>query len=714
MGINDSTGRLGQKVYTFETSGSNATSAVSVINSDTGQRASLMAIAETTHASKTIRVGTFAHDDLFADAVGRDPQIDGLAKVTFNFLKQLTHGQHELESSDPLRIMSFRAGNYFDEKKFNANDRGRFSYIDAIDSNENEGRIHQDMALHIDSVNSGSQSEIYEFMADVVGPNRDWGTQYNVIMVRPSIDQTHLTMALDWAAETGGSVMFVYDSSSNRADLVDPHPSTTQYLKSIGITPSDGLNTFLNTGNYAPTRIDPFQASYLKDALGIFEGDQGTEADKRLLSVDSLTLPAEIHDVNGLKVADVTWVTSDSSVMSATGALAASGDVTLTATITALDGSTSSVDHYITTANLLQANGDPVEAGLRFEFLNWIDNTDGRDFNRADQLYETDLSQSELDRQPQEIFNLAAEGPLDYAISSNLTLSLQGNADPFVTLRTNVPNSDPNLNDENHVMLITGYVVANATGDYELEFGVDRKNLMQVFVETDSGYKSALNDTTEISNSGRYLEQVTNLDMTAGTKYRIVAMVRKNSAVKSFSMQWKEPDTATFSDIPSNNLIARPSAYPVSGRKDGNFFDFIDFDNDPWSTVSANSDLNADTVWNQNEFDATYQNVNAVQSSEDLSLDLEYYQAPIENLILTNAVMEAARTVSLNVYDVSTGDLHHSLYNWALDTTSTITMASFASQLQGKLRTDLNDNNLSVTVNNGVVTLTDPDGALVI
>jgi hypothetical protein len=886
MGIDENSGVIGQKVYSFETTGDNVASAVSVVNSRSEQRKSLMAIAEATHDNQTIRVGTFAHDDLFAEAVGRDPQSDGLAKVTFNYLKQLTGGQHELDSSEPLRLMAFRAGTYFDTKQWNANDRERFSYIDAVDGNENEGRLHQDMGLHIDSVNSGSQSQIYEFMADIVGPDRDWGTQYDVVMVRPSIDQTHLDMVLDWAAETGGAVMFLYDSSSNRPDVVDPHPDTTAYLTSIGITPS-GFDTTLAQGDYAPTRIDPFQESYLTDALGIIIDGQGTAADQRLVSVDDLTLPTEIFDDNGLRIADVTWNTSNSSAMSATGAIATSGNVTLTATITALNGATYSVDHHITAVKLLDDNGDSLDPGLRFEFLDWVKGQGTKNWNRADQLYETDLSKNDDARQPQEIFDLKAEGPLDHAKSSVLTLRLQGNEilfnalkivqiqtdgtkidvtdnftitysgdelrasplagvtdayandlgivfeyagnetsfqsfsapiikaalntdggtqavvwnqleahkykiyeildddsrrdvteeftevkrtgsrlefsvsnmddaflsrnliisfdnndqtsiekpfitpqdqddkwrvfdlsgteTPFVTLRTDVPESEPDL--EKHVMLVSGYVVAQATGDYELEFGVDRAKLMQVFVETDSGYKSALNDSnSQDFASGRYLEQLTGLDMTAGMNYRIVAMVAKDNKVTSFSMQWKEPDAASFSDIPSENLIARPSVYPVAGRTDGNFFDFIDFENDPWAaqaTADGNTDLNADTVWNQDEFDSIYPDINPVQSSEDISLDLEYYQAPIDNLILSDAVMANAKTVSLNVYDSTTGNLAYSLYNWSLDTSSTITMASFASQLETRLRADLSDNALTVTASGGVITLNDPDGGMV-
>ena len=704
-GVKTTADRLGTVLYGFETTSPNATTAISVDNLDdeARDRAGLMALAETTHNSQTIRVGTFAHDNLFADAVGRDPQSDGLARITANFLTELTGGKHQIGGVEPLRIMSITAGVYFDDQQFDANDHNRRSYIDAIDSNENEGRLHKDMGLYIDSVNSGSQSQIYDFIDDIAGPNRDWGTQYDVIMVRPSIDDAYRDILLDWAADTGGALLFTYDTSPNRPDVVDPHPGTTQYLQSIGIDPVGKVR--VATGDYGPSRIDPFQANALKAALGIFIDDQGSASDNRLVRVDDFTLPSEIYDANGLKLADVTWATSDSTAMSATGVVNASGDATLTATITALDGTTSSVDHYITAVKLLDSDGDSAEPGLRFEFLNWISGQQNRSFSRANQLYETDLSQPESSRQPQEIFDLAAQGNLGSIVTSQLTLDLQSSAgSSFTTARDGFSD----INAVDHVMLVTGYLVANSTGNHDLEFGVNRDNMMQVFVETDSGYQEALTDTA--------LKQLTNMDMTAGEAYRVVAMVRKNSNVRSFSMQWKEPGDTVFADIPADNLVARPSVYPVAGRTDGNFFDFIDFIQDPWSVqaaAAANTDLNGDTVWNQDEFDAVYPDIKPVQVSEEISLDLEYYQAPVQNLLLTDAVMADAKTVSLNVYDDATGNLTHSLYNWSLDTSSTITMASFASQLQTKLRADLSDNNLTVSVTGGVITVDDPNLGLV-
>ncbi|WP_170272568.1 Ig-like domain-containing protein [Litorivicinus lipolyticus] len=704
-GVKTTADRLGTVLYGFETTSPNATTAISVDNLDdeARDRAGLMALAETSHNNKTIRVGTFAHDNLFADAVGRDPQSDGLARITANFLTELTGGKHQIGGVEPLRIMSITAGVYFDDQQFDANDHNRRSYIDAIDSNENEGRLHKDMGLYIDSVNSGSQSQIYDFIDDIAGPNRDWGTQYDVIMVRPSIDDAYRDILLDWAADTGGALLFTYDTSPNRPDVVDPHPGTTQYLQSIGIDPVGKVR--VATGDYGPSRIDPFQANALKAALGIFIDDQGSASDNRLVRVDDFTLPSEIYDANGLKLADVTWATSDSTAMSATGVVNASGDVTLTATITALDGTTSSVDHYITAVKLLDSDGDSAEPGLRFEFLNWISGQQNRSFGRANQLYETDLSQPEISRQPQEIFDLAAQGNLGSIVTSQLTLDLQSSAgSSFTTARDGFSD----INAVDHVMLVTGYLVANSTGNHDLEFGVNRDNMMQVFVETDSGYQEALTDTA--------LKQLTNMDMTAGEAYRVVAMVRKNSNVRSFSMQWKEPGDTVFADIPADNLVARPSVYPVAGRTDGNFFDFIDFTKDPWSVqaaAAANTDLNGDTVWNQDEFDAVYPDIKPVQVSEEISLDLEYYQAPVQNLLLTDAVMADAKTVSLNVYDDATGNLTHSLYNWSLDTSSTITMASFASQLQTKLRADLSDNNLTVSVTGGVITVDDPNLGLV-
>ena len=140
---------------------------------------------------------------------------------------------------------------------------------------------------------------------------------------------------------------------------------------------------------------------------------------------------------------------------------------------------------------------------------------------------------------------------------------------------------------------------------------------------------------------------------------------------------------------------------------------FFDITDDNYVTPSGTSDAvsqsptsgsnNYDVVWEDVLYDSNYDSGLRFAKSEKLSLDQEYFQAPIQNLILTDTLITEAKSVSLNVYDGSSNELIYGMYNWDFESNAITSLADFSSKLQLKLREELGSDNLTVTALNGVV-----------
>ena len=202
------------------------------------------------------------------------------------------------------------------------------------------------------------------------------------------------------------------------------------------------------------------------------------------------------------------------------------------------------------------------------------------------------------------------------------------------------------------------------------------------------------------------------IELKAGEHYKVVALYRDQGKSRKdwFELTWREPSSSEYSAIPASNLIARPPQAPVGGNTSGNFFDITNVNYvapnnsaDGVSQSPASGSNNYDVVWEDVLYDSNYDSGLRFAKSEKLSLDQEYFQAPIQNLILTDTLITEAKSVSLNVYDGSSNGLIYGMYNWDFDSNAITSLADFSSKLQLKLRAELGSNSLTVTASNGVV-----------
>ena len=354
----------------------------------------LFAVAKHTHNNSEVSIGVLSHHELFRAALGRDPSIDDSARLVANFINEVAPANQLLNSDQPLRILSIGSNPYFSTRQ---TDGERYTYIDAVDSNEIEGRIHSEFNYEIDTLRADDRHLVVE---DILGPQRDWATDYDVVILRPSYERKYIDMALDWAASTGGSLLFGFDagSFSNNPSYVAPHPEFLDFLKNdLGIAIGEpGRLESDTTGldDYSVTRINPFTTVNLRNYLGLTDGVPGTDASQPLQVTSEMNLVSVVTDQNGLKVGDVSWSSSNEAIVSNSGELNAAGNATLAATINGVDGNTYVVNTYIEAFPLLDENGNSLTQGLTFDIVGWDDdvstNSDNeiRNFNRVDQTYD--------------------------------------------------------------------------------------------------------------------------------------------------------------------------------------------------------------------------------------------------------------------------------------------------------------------------------------
>ena len=354
----------------------------------------LFAVAKHTHNNSEVSIGVLSHHELFRAALGRDPSIDDSARLVANFINEVAPANQLLNSDQPLRILSIGSNPYFSTRQ---TDGERYTYIDAVDSNEIEGRIHSEFNYEIDTLRADDRHLVVE---DILGPQRDWATDYDVVILRPSYERKYIDMALDWAASTGGSLLFGFDAGSfpNNPSYVAPHPEFLDFLENdLGIAIGEpGRLESDTTGldDYSVTRINPFTTVNLRNYLGLTDGVPGTDASQPLQVTSEMNLVSVVTDQNGLKVGDVSWSSSNEAIVSNSGELNAAGNATLSATINGVDGNTYVINTYIEAFPLLDSSGNSLTQGLTFDIVGWDDdvstNSDNelRNFNRVDQTYD--------------------------------------------------------------------------------------------------------------------------------------------------------------------------------------------------------------------------------------------------------------------------------------------------------------------------------------
>ena len=333
----------------------------------------LFAVAKHTHNNSEVSIGVLSHHELFRAALGRDPSIDDSARLVANFINEVAPANQLLNSDQPLRILSIGSNPYFSTRQ---TDGERYTYIDAVDSNEIEGRIHSEFNYEIDTLRADDRHLVVE---DILGPQRDWATDYDVVILRPSYERKYIDMALDWAASTGGSLLFGFDAGSfpNNPSYVAPHPEFLDFLENdLGIAIGEpGRLESDTTGldDYSVTRINPFTTVNLRNYLGLTDGVPGTDASQPLQVTSEMNLVSVVTDQNGLKVGDVSWSSSNEAIVSNSGELNAAGNATLAATINGVDGNTYVVNTYIEAFPLLDENGNSLTQGLTFDIVGWDD-----------------------------------------------------------------------------------------------------------------------------------------------------------------------------------------------------------------------------------------------------------------------------------------------------------------------------------------------------
>ena len=224
-----------ERIYTLSSDTPNVAVAVSV-ERPSGTVEGLFAVAKHTHNNSEVSIGVLSHHELFRAALGRDPSIDDSARLVANFIDEVAPANRLLDSDQPLRILSVGSNPYFSTRQ---TDGERYTYIDAVDSNEIEGRIHSEFNYEIDTLRADDRHLVVE---DILGPQRDWATDYDIVILRPSYERKYIDMALDWAASTGGSLLFGFDAGSfpNNPSYVAPHPEFLDFLENdLGIAIGD-------------------------------------------------------------------------------------------------------------------------------------------------------------------------------------------------------------------------------------------------------------------------------------------------------------------------------------------------------------------------------------------------------------------------------------------------------------------------------------------
>ena len=224
-----------ERIYTLSSDSPDVSVAVSV-ERPSGTVEGLFAVAKHTHNNSEVSIGVLSHHELFRAALGRDPSIDDSARLVANFINEVAPANQLLNSDQPLRILSIGSNPYFSTRQ---TDGERYTYIDAVDSNEIEGRIHSEFNYEIDTLRADDRHLVVE---DILGPQRDWATDYDVVILRPSYERKYIDMALDWAASTGGSLLFGFDAGSfpNNPSYVAPHPEFLDFLENdLGIAIGD-------------------------------------------------------------------------------------------------------------------------------------------------------------------------------------------------------------------------------------------------------------------------------------------------------------------------------------------------------------------------------------------------------------------------------------------------------------------------------------------
>ena len=224
-----------ERIYTLNSDSPDVSVAVSV-ERPSGTVEGLFAVAKHTHNNSEVSIGVLSHHELFRAALGRDPSIDDSARLVANFINEVAPANQLLDSDQPLRILSIGSNPYFSTLQ---TDGERYTYIDAVDSNEIEGRIHSEFNYEIDTLRADDRHLVVE---DILGPQRDWATDYDVVILRPSYERKYIDMALDWAASTGGSLLFGFDAGSfpNNPSYVAPHPEFLDFLENdLGIAIGD-------------------------------------------------------------------------------------------------------------------------------------------------------------------------------------------------------------------------------------------------------------------------------------------------------------------------------------------------------------------------------------------------------------------------------------------------------------------------------------------
>ena len=262
-------------------------------------------------------------------------------------------------------------------------------------------------------------------------------------------------------------------------------------------------------------------------------------------------------------------------------------------------------------------------------------------------------------------------------------------------------NTELGVSDQPIVAVVSGFIIANETGTHSIKLSsLDKQS--ELWIQTEGGVVNKY-----VDNGSRDI----NIELKAGEHYKVVALYRDQNNNKDwFELTWREPSSSEYSAIPASNLIARPPLSTVDGNTAGNFFDITD---DNYVTPSGTADAvsqsptsgsnNYDVVWEDVLYDSNYDSGLRFAKSEKLSLDQEYFQAPIQNLILTDTLITEAKSVSLNVYDSSSNELIYGMYNWDFESNAITSLADFSSKLQLKLRAELGSNSLTVTASNGVV-----------
>ena len=496
-----------ERIYTLSSDTPNVAVAVSVERSS-GTVEGLFAVAKHTHNSSEVSIGVLSHHELFRAALGRDPSIDDSARLVANFINEVAPANQLLNSDQPLRILSIGSNPYFSTRQ---TDGERYTYIDAVDSNEIEGRIHSEFNYEIDTLRADDRHLVVE---DILGPQRDWATDYDVVILRPSYERKYIDMALDWAASTGGSLLFGFDagSFSNNPSYVAPHPEFLDFLKNdLGIAIGEpGRLESDTTGldDYSVTRINPFTTVNLRNYLGLTDGVPGTDASQPLQVTSEMNLVSVVTDQNGLKVGDVSWSSSNEAIVSNSGELNAAGNATLAATINGVDGNTYVVNTYIEAFPLLDENGNSLTQGLTFDIVGWDDdvstNSDNelRNFNRVDQTYDDENN----------IFNLTEignSGDLLYSfVSADLwiddTGSVSAKTSKTPSYSRNVKdeiNTELGVSDQPIVAVVSGFIIANETGTHSIKLSsLDKQS--ELWIETEGGVVNK--DVDKVTRDIRY------------------------------------------------------------------------------------------------------------------------------------------------------------------------------------------------------------------